>query len=348
VRVSVTPVASLSTQPIAIHVTGLKGPATLTLRSRDATGTTWSSVTHIRGDSTLGAFAVYRMTTAAENASYIWSPQHPLTFRAIVMQAGRPRASATFTRSIGGAALQKETLAQHAFFGEYAAPRGSGRRAAVLVLGGSEGALSTSFLAGTLAGHGYPALALAYFKEPGLPQTLTKIPLEYFARALRWLAAQPQVDPDRIVVLGVSRGSEVAQLLGVDYPSLVHGVVAVVPSDVANCSYPSCDASAWTFRGHPLAVGARIEDERIRGPIMFICAGKDNIWPSCDYAHDAMRHLRHDRYAHTLVTAEDSDHYVGLLIPYEPSIVSRTLRTLPDERGRELVWPKLMAFLSAQ
>src|ERR1039458_4212970 len=68
----------------------------------------------------------------------------------------------------------------------------------------------------------YPALGVAYSAEPGLPQTLSRIPLEYFAGALRWLARQPGVDPARIAVLGVSRGSEAAQLPGVYYPNLVH------------------------------------------------------------------------------------------------------------------------------
>ena len=52
------------------------------------------------------------------------------------------------------------------------------RRTAVLVFGGSEGGLATSLLAARFAADGYPALALAYFREPGLPQTLTNIPLE--------------------------------------------------------------------------------------------------------------------------------------------------------------------------
>jgi hypothetical protein len=30
---------------------------------------------------------------------------------------------------------------------------------------------------------------LAYFGEPGIPATEQDIPLEYFAKALRWLAA---------------------------------------------------------------------------------------------------------------------------------------------------------------
>ncbi len=35
------------------------------------------------------------------------------------------------------------------------------------------------------------APALGYFKEPGLPQCLCGIPLEYSARAVGWLRAHP-------------------------------------------------------------------------------------------------------------------------------------------------------------
>lgn len=73
----------------------------------------------------------------------------------------------------------------------------------MLVLGGSEGGDSVSVVdtAGILAAHGYPTLALAYFKEPGLPSALERIPLEYFARALRMLRRQPDVDPAHLVVI---------------------------------------------------------------------------------------------------------------------------------------------------
>jgi hypothetical protein len=86
----------------------------------------------------------------------------------------------------------------------------STRRPALVVFGGSEGGLSGSVVleAALLAAHGYPALALAYFHEPGLPATLTNVPLEYFARALRLLRSQPGVDLDHVLVQGVSRGGE--------------------------------------------------------------------------------------------------------------------------------------------
>lgn len=349
-----------------IRISGLRAnaPVTLTVRSRDATGAAWASsqrlVTDGSGVAVAGAGAVYRMASPQHpDAFYIWSGHGPMTFFASARQLGRMRASTSFRRTLGERRAAPTTVPAQGFFGSYSAPLTSSRRPAVLVLGGSEGGLSTGFVAASLAGSGYPALALAYFAEPGLPEGLHRIPLEYFARALRWLAVQPQVDPKRIFVLGISRGSEAAQLLGVHYPTLVHGVVAVVPSDDVNCALPGCFDTSWTFHGQPFRAAvppnsvdprARIPDELIRGPLLFVCAGADERWPSCSYARDAMRHLTHDRYVHRLVVAPNSGHGVGTLVPYEPNPISSDPNdaSVPNELGRRLVWPKLLAFLSAQ
>src|SRR5207247_1491948 len=122
-----------------------------------------------------------------------------------------------------------ETLARDHFIGAYCA--GSARRGpAVLKLGGSDGGLPSTVGWRLLASHGYHTLALAYFRVRGLPRALSHIPLEYFARALRWLAHRPGVDPTKVVVMGASRGGEAALILGAIYPKLVHGVIGYAPS----------------------------------------------------------------------------------------------------------------------
>jgi pimeloyl-ACP methyl ester carboxylesterase len=106
--------------------------------------------------------------------------------------------------------------------------------------------------ASLLAAHGYPSLALAYFKAPGLPQSLNAIRLEYFTNALAVLRAQPGVDPGHVLVMGHSRGGEAALLLGAYFPRLVNaGVVAGVPSSVVNPGLPDTTQSPWTLRGRP-------------------------------------------------------------------------------------------------
>jgi dienelactone hydrolase len=146
-------------------------------------------------------------------------------------------------------------------------------RPAVLVLGGSEGGYGGPDLAALLASHGYPALALAYFGEPGLPSTLENIPLEYFGKALQWLGVQSGVAAHQSVVIGVSRGGEAAILTGTTFPTFVRAVVAVSSSSYvlggANSGY------AWTYAGKPVV--GELPVERVRGPVLLFAGGEDAV-----------------------------------------------------------------------
>ena len=194
-----------------------------------------------------------RCVRRAGDAGYVWHPVGPSSFT-VTVHAGGSTASTTFERALTTTRLdgRSPSLASDGFVGRFLTePVGASPRPGVLVIGGSEGGMDT-FLAAMLAARGYPALAVAYFGEPGLPPTLSAIPLEYFERALGWLAAQPGVDPARVVVFGGSRGSEAAELLGVHDPDQVHGVIAASPSNVVGCSIPACDGPAWTLGGAPV------------------------------------------------------------------------------------------------
>jgi dienelactone hydrolase len=250
------------------------------------------------------------------------------------------------------------------FYGELFAPPSTGtRKPAVLLFGGSEGGLATTDMAALLAAHGYPTLALAYFAEPGLPKDLLRIRLEYFAHALRWLARRPGVDRARLVVAGISRGSEAAQLLGIHYPDLVHGVIALVPSNAAQCGIPRyvgqpvlrCIGPAWTFRGRPVRYSRvaspyatpALPDERINGPIFLDCGGQDALWPSCPMAHAIAARLRAHRFAHavTLLAYPNAGHGVGDVLPNEAFYLPTGGTILADQRARTDAWPRLLAFL---
>jgi dienelactone hydrolase len=299
--------------------------------------------------------------------AYFWADQAPLAFKVTVTTHGRQVASASFERRFSPIPLAQstESLRADGFVGEFWHPaNAASRRPAIVVLGGSEGGLPGALLPGLLASNGYPALGVAYFAEPGLPQTLSRIPLGYFAKALRWLARQPGVDPSRLVVLGVSRGSEAAQLLGVYYPHLVHAVIASVPSNVALCSYPGCTGPAWTLRGkavpythefdhtsptdNPAAV---IPDQRIQGPVFLACGEADQTWISCPFAR-AILHLlnaHRDRWAHVLYAYPGTGHAVGELIPYEPesaAVAASDQTYVADQKARALLWPHLLSFLA--
>lgn len=195
--------------------------------------------------------------------------------------------------------------------------------AAILLLGGSEGGLAgASYEARDLARHGYVALALAYFGAPGVPDSLTNIPLEYFKSALDFLRDRPGVDPNRIGLVGTSKGGEAALLVAATYPQ-VRAVVAGVPSSVAWQGYnrrnPMDPAPSWTLHGEPVAFvpyameapftsvfdlyrrslarldqhqDAVIHVERINGPVMLACGEADALWPSCPMSDAVANRLR--------------------------------------------------------
>jgi dienelactone hydrolase len=227
------------------------------------------------------------------------------------------------------------------------------RRPAVLVFSGSKGGLTTSTAAALLAAHGYPSLALAYFKAPGLPQTLRNIPLEYFTRALEVLRAQPGVDPHHVLVAGESRGGEAALLLGANFPKLVNGVIAGVPSSVVNPGWPDTSRPAWTLGGHPLTAAAVIPVERIRGPVLLTCGEQDLIWPSCASVDAITARLRAHRFVHavTALRYPDAGHLIGGLTAYYGSLTDDALAggTVAGTQAAQAdAHAKLLAFLASQ
>lgn len=193
-------------------------------------------------------------------------------------------------------------------------PTGSDRHAGVLVLGGSEGGLPTR-RAAWLASHGFAALALAYFRFEDLPKELAGIPLEYFGRALSWMANRPEIAGDRIAVMGVSRGAELALQLGSMFPR-IRAVVAYSP---ANVRYPACCGFtpvpyAWTWNGNGLAfrpvrpraaleamaMRAEIEVERTQGPLLLISGDSDRVWESKSMADSIVARLQRHNFTNSV------------------------------------------------
>lgn len=385
----VRPRVSAADAPIHIRVRGLHplSVARVRLSARDRTGAQWHSqatfrvgrqgsldldrARSLRGSysGVWGAGLLPTMTRPVERnpgfASFLWPRNAAVRFDVEVAAGRRVLARATFKRTATSSSVieEDETLATDGFVGRYDAPATATSRPAVLIFGGSEGGLSFQLTAAVLAARGFPTLSLAYWKEPGLPSALSNVPLEYFANALRWLRRQPQADSNRVVVIGVSRGSEAALLLGAYYPDLVDAVVASVPSNVALCSFPGCDGPAWTLNGKPVPYtrqpnnptpsddpAAVIPVERIHGPVFLDCAGLDGAWISCPYSDAIMSRLAafHHPYHDVLFRYPRASHFVGSLLPYQPLAPRSIFRLVnfdTDERAREALWPHLLAFL---
>ncbi len=234
----------------------------------------------------------------------------PIEFR--FMRGRTHLGGATLEQISLAAGVKRVTLHDGALRGTLFLPPGNSPHPGVLVLGGSEGGLPARRGA-WLASHGFAALALAYFRYEDLPSQLAAIPLEYFGQALNWMAHRPEIRPDHIAVMGVSRGAELALQLGSMFP----GIGAVVAYSPANVRYPACCGFtpvpyAWTWGGQGLAfrpvrprmvlegmaMRAVIEVERTKGPILLITGKDDHVWDSALMADSIVSRLKEHQFAY--------------------------------------------------
>ncbi|WP_329285477.1 acyl-CoA thioesterase/BAAT N-terminal domain-containing protein [Streptomyces sp. NBC_01455] len=307
---------ALADQAVHMRVSGLSpgGEVTVTSRAVDRKGMPWHGQATFRAD----RHGLVTLDTATPTSGTYRRPDGMGLFWSMVPRTGDPDhtsfvppasrhhaydvtltatahghrfASRTVTREwfATGVTGRRLVVASDKVSGSLYLPNpGTVRHPAVLVFGGSEGGNSSETAAALLASHGYPALALGYFDLPGLPHSLENIPLEYFATAARLLAAQPEVDPRRILVMGYSRGSEAALLLADDYPGLVHGAVVYSPSAQVNGGIPLYSTAAWTKDGEPVADGL-IPLNHVSGPVMAIAGSDDHLWTSTLWAQRSSR-----------------------------------------------------------
>lgn len=317
----------------------------------------------------MGLFDVMRPATGGEYEFEFCVPHSGFQITLTAIVAGHVVARIVVTRlwSLSGVTMHDLRPGSDGFYGEYFSPApGAPKRPGVVIFGGSEGGLSVLDDAALLASHGYPSVALAYFGEPGIPSTEQNIPLEYFAKSLRWLAAQRGVDANTLVVDGGSRGGEAALLLGVYYPTLVHAVIAQTTSNVALCGFNAadeCDGPSWTLHGAPLPYstnfhdpapannpGAVIPVERIDGPILHDCGGQDALIPSCLFgmAIEARLTGTHFSFRHEFDTYEAAGHFVNAGVPYRPIYDINLGGTLEaNQLGVADFWTRQLAFLAA-
>lgn len=142
-----------------------------------------------------------------------------------------------------------------AFIGTICTPSTPGKHPAIILLGGSEGGDSMKAAAPRFTQFGYVAVSVAYFRVPGLPQSLENVPVETIGNALADIAKRSDVDANRIAIMGGSKGGELALLAASLYPQ-IHAVVAYVPSPFAWQGIAdgpeAAPQSSWSFNGKKL------------------------------------------------------------------------------------------------
>jgi len=330
---TVEPPRALDDEVVAIRAAGLDGGERVAIRAEltDGMGHRWSSQADFVADAS-GAVDVakqaplsgsYKEVSAmglvwsmmpAERGTAQYQPPRDLAPQLIefhLVRKGKYAAHAQLEQLALADGVRRVRVEQDGLRGVFFVPAGAqtGPRPGVLVVGGSNGGLPAR-PAAWLASHGFAALALAYFRYEDLPDMLENIPLEYFGRALEWMARRPEIGDRKLAVSGTSRGGELALQLGSMYP-ILRAVIAYVP---ANERYSACcgpgvyGRPAWTWKGQPLAylparstrpeleLRAEIAVENIRGPILTISGGDDHVWHSTTMADGVMARLKRNHF----------------------------------------------------
>lgn len=242
----------------------------------------------------------------------------PLVITLTAELEARQVASATLERLFVAQTVKRMVVREQGLAGTLFLPETSEPQPGIIVVGGSGGGLR-EHQAALFASRGYAALALAYFRFEHLPEGLVNIPLEYFETAIRWMQTQRQVMRDKLVVVGTSRGGELALLVAATFPE-IKAVVAYAPSSVLWGGVTNIPGDvtkpSWTYQGTPLPFLARavppaevaekpsqepisfipgylvrladpkavkrasIAVEKIRGPVLLLSGEQDKMWPS--------------------------------------------------------------------
>lgn len=219
------------------------------------------------------------------------------------------------------------------------------KKTIVLIGGGQWG----DYWAQEFANKGMVGLSLPYTGKDGLPKLPEEIELEYFENAINWLKKQPQVDSNKIVVMGASRNAELALVIASAFPEIVSGVVAYSPSSVSWSNtvlpYNSNELKpSWKYKGidipyipmekitgnesdkikmveywekglskTELVNQATIKTEKINGPILLFSGKDDKVWPSSLMADMIEDRLKENNFKYSLqnIKYENAGHLIS-------------------------------------
>lgn len=171
--------------------------------------------------------------------------------------AGPAEAAVEVTQWLRADDVDRTPIRAHGLVGTLFRPSLDGPLPTVIVLNGSGGGINEA-RAAQYASRGIQAFALGYFRAPGLSDHISRTPLEYFERALRYVATDLDPRGGRALVSGQSRGGELSVLLAATYPDLVLGIAPFVPGAFVFGAQGAADPAegwdgpTWTRDGEPL------------------------------------------------------------------------------------------------
>ena len=179
----------------------------------------------------------------------------------------------------------------------------------------------------SLNNKGYAILAIGYFKSNGTPSNLDRISLDAIRDSILSVAKHPKIDGSRIILMGGSRGGELALNLA----SRFNDFKGVVAMSASNVSFPaltwSSNTSAWTYKNievpyvpatlktiWPALKGnhyaafimmledkqavkkAEIEVENINGSVLLISGINDDQWPASEMSDQIVKRLHQNNF----------------------------------------------------
>jgi dienelactone hydrolase len=347
-RIHIKPKDGLVDERLSIQVTGLppRQPAVIRAQAQDIDGRLWQSFAGFYADEK-GTIDLSRQEpvngdyagikemglilsmdlpiSQRKGARFTYHYSEPILVRFSVESNGQEVASTLVTRRWGYPDLIVQKVRENGLLGTYFQPARNGPFPGLIILGGSEGGLTTQEAAAQFASHGYAVMGLAYFGIEGLPELLEEIPIEYFKKAIDWMASNPNVLEDKIGLVGTSKGAEAALIVGSFY-SQIKFVVGYSPSSVVWSSIYGSKKSSWSYQDSPLpCIGpggdptyrppreypirpvinylyrlkntnevqkAMIPVERINGPVLLISGKDDQLFPSFTMSEMVMERLR--------------------------------------------------------
>lgn len=272
-QISITPEPALLDQPLKIIISNLAPNKKISVQTSltDQNKKTWQAAAlfesnnqgminlstqapisgSYKGINPMGLF--WSMLPNQKNTPHYFIDKNGQTIVITVSSKNNPKiiAQKTIHRILLADTIERKSIRENGIVGTLFYPKNSKSLPGIVNIPGSGGGIDEESSA-LLAAHGYAVFALGYFGADGLPQTLENINLEYFQNALRWFKKQPQVNSNKIAILGESRGGELVLLIASLFPKEVNAVVAYVPSNVIFGGIPYSNRPAWKYHGKPI------------------------------------------------------------------------------------------------
>ena len=264
--------------------------------------------------------------------------------------------------------MKSQKVDKYGFKANYFKKGNDRNKTTVIIIGGGP---FGDFWGSEFAGAGHIGLSLPYHRLDGLPEKIEEIPLEYFEKAINWLISQPEVNPDKILVMGGSVNAELALLLASVYPNKISGVIAYCPSSVvwSNTVYPwSSDEvkPKWTLKGQAIPYlamekikgndtdkietlsywnkglddvaqveQAAIMVEKINGPILLLTPIDDKVWPSLRMSEMIEKRLRENNFRYRVENVKYKDAGHTITAQYNKSITNQKGKLWIDGKAYE-------------